>query len=521
MRLMFLASANCPFDLATDEAHYWDWSRNLDWSYYSKGPLVAWLIRASCALVGPWSEATTGNLALAVRLPAVVCGALLLVSLYVLAVQITGWHRFALGFVAVALTIPPVTAVSTMMTIDSPYTCCWGWALVFAHRAVTGRSNWAWEATGLMVGLGFLAKYTMIMFLPSLGLFLLTSRKHRRLLLSGGFWSMIGITVLSCTPILIWNAQHDWVTLKHVVRLAGLAGTTSIPTAAGLRWLGPLNYVGGQAALMCGYWFVIWLCAMIAHNPLRERDSDLGYLWWMSAPMFLLFAGFSLKTGGGEINWPVTTYLSGGALAGVWLARQLMFSSVAHRVWMGAFLGLACLIGLGLTFLIHRTDLIHPLLANLTGPPSKKHPFPVRRFDPTCRLRGYRTLAAKIDQLRKELQATQGKEPILATGTWSMPGELGVYCAGHPTVYSFGLAMGDRHSQYDLWPSPISDPEPFLGRTVVLVGGMSAYIDKAFARIEGPIMVEHEENGHPIATWTIFICHGFKGFSELPEARDH
>jgi hypothetical protein len=31
----------CPFDLAPDEAHYWDWSRHLDWSYYSKGPLVA------------------------------------------------------------------------------------------------------------------------------------------------------------------------------------------------------------------------------------------------------------------------------------------------------------------------------------------------------------------------------------------------------------------------------------------------------------------------------------------------
>src|SRR5262249_25418158 len=34
-------SGNCPLDLGQDEAHYWDWSRHLDWSYYSKGPLVA------------------------------------------------------------------------------------------------------------------------------------------------------------------------------------------------------------------------------------------------------------------------------------------------------------------------------------------------------------------------------------------------------------------------------------------------------------------------------------------------
>src|SRR6266576_1162376 len=73
-----------PLDLSPDEAHYWDWSRHLDWSYYSKGPLVAYLIRAGCELAGGWSQRHTGNLMLAVRLPAVLCGSLLLVSVYVL-----------------------------------------------------------------------------------------------------------------------------------------------------------------------------------------------------------------------------------------------------------------------------------------------------------------------------------------------------------------------------------------------------------------------------------------------------
>src|SRR6185295_14760803 len=43
---------DCPIDLSGDEAHYWDWSRQLDWSYYSKGPLVAYIIRGSCAIFG-------------------------------------------------------------------------------------------------------------------------------------------------------------------------------------------------------------------------------------------------------------------------------------------------------------------------------------------------------------------------------------------------------------------------------------------------------------------------------------
>ena len=57
-------------NLVPDEAHYWDWSRQLDWSYYSKGPLIALLIRGSCELFGSWSLAMTGSEMLAVRLPA-------------------------------------------------------------------------------------------------------------------------------------------------------------------------------------------------------------------------------------------------------------------------------------------------------------------------------------------------------------------------------------------------------------------------------------------------------------------
>src|SRR5438445_728935 len=83
LHVAYLAS-DFALDLAPDEAHYWDWSRHLDWSYYSKGPLVAFLIRGGCELVGGFSNDFTNNQMLAVRLPAVLCGSLLLVSLYVL-----------------------------------------------------------------------------------------------------------------------------------------------------------------------------------------------------------------------------------------------------------------------------------------------------------------------------------------------------------------------------------------------------------------------------------------------------
>src|SRR5437867_2295620 len=111
LRLYYLAH-DCPLDLAPDEAHYWDWSRHLDWSYYSKGPLVAYLIRAGCELAGAWSQRLMASEMLAVRLPAVLCGSLLLVSLYVLTIQVFRREALALGVVALALTLPIISAGS-------------------------------------------------------------------------------------------------------------------------------------------------------------------------------------------------------------------------------------------------------------------------------------------------------------------------------------------------------------------------------------------------------------------------
>ena len=68
---------------------------------------------------------------------------------------------------------------------------------------------------------------------------------------------------------------------------------------------------------------------MFVHRPTVERDPDLRYLWWLSAPMFGVFLAFSVKTGGGEVNWPVTAYLSGLVLTAAWLMRRFQ----SPRTW--------------------------------------------------------------------------------------------------------------------------------------------------------------------------------------------
>jgi hypothetical protein len=506
LHIAFLIS-NCPLDLVPDEAHYWDWSRHLDWSYYSKGPLVAWLIRASCELAGPWSEYLIGSQMLAVRLPAVICGALLLTSLYVLTVQVYGRERWAMVVVALALTLPLIAAGSSLMTIDAPYTCCWGWALVLAHRAIFRPTRWAWPLAGLVLGVGILAKYTMILFVPAVGLFLLTTPAYRRQLLQPGFGIMCLIGAVCCLPIVIWNMQHDWVSLHHVSGQAGVSNH-------GILWIGPLTYLGTQFLMLLGFWFVAWAAAMIAHRPWKEADPGIRYLWWTSAVMFGVFAAFSLKTPE-EPNWPVTAYLSGIVLGTGWVIRQIRSPIEWYRRLSITSLSAACLLGLLVTLVMHRSDIARPVLLRISGRPSEKHPLPMRRFDPTCRLRGWHYLASELDRILTELRA-EGIEPVLAASSWTLPGEIGFYCDGHPPVYSLGLAMGDRWSQYDLWrPNPLWDSDEFIGRTFLFVGDPSSVLAEAFDLLESPRVIEYQEHGQPIARWTVVLCRGYRGFPDM------
>ncbi len=498
-----------PLDLAPDEAHYWDWSRNLDWNYYSKGPLVAWIIRASCELLGPFSASYTGSLTFAVRAPAVLFGSLLLAAVYTLTVQTARSHRLALLTVLAFLTSPAISAGSTLMTIDSPYTCAWAWALVLTLHAVRTDALWAWLAAGAVICLGVLAKYTMAVFVPSLALFLLCSPTRRALFLRPGPWLLVLVAATSAIPVLLWNASHGWVTFKHVADIAGAN------KEGGLKWFGPLQFLGGQAALMLGVWFILWLLALAAYRPTSDEDEGRQYLWWLSVPVFVLFLGASLKKGGGEINWPVTAYLSGGVLAAIWAAGVMERGGPWARRALGAAVAVGVLLGLAGVAMMHASVSLYPVLTRLVGAPGPTQPFPLRKIDPTSRLRGWRELAAEVDRVRGEMD----EDVVLAGSGWTIPGMLGVYCQGHPKVYCVGRALGERHSQYDMWENPIEHASKFMGKTFVVVGVPSSALQPAFDSVEmrPPLVVKVA--GQPIVAHYVWVCRGFKGFPIVEHER--
>ena len=551
----------CPHDLSPDEAHYWDWSRHLDWCYYSKGPLVAWLVRGSCELFG-----TT---AFAVRLPAVACGGLLLAGLWRLALNTFHSQQLGCQVVLFALTLPPVSAASVLMTIDPPFLACWAWAAVAVQKK-------RWVAAGVLVAVGTLAKYTMLLFPVCIGLLMLARPEWR----TRRVIPFLSISLLGLVPLAVWNAAHDWIGVRHLLGHADNGGRAA-------PWYSPLAFVGGQAGLLLGVWFVAWAAAawrwrptgLFSTSPRRGEvgetqssregggwgialppanscgvddhphegggeegrrvftsplvgvvdpgsaatgagggglsrtpelfSSNIALLWWLSVPVFGVFLLASVRTSG-QPNWPAAAWVSGFVLAaGWWLGRK----PTRGRAW-----ALTLLLGLALCLFLRWPDLVRPALAAVLPAPSESNPTPVRKLDPTARLTGWRTLASAVDRVRLEQKRRTGEEPVIATMAWTACGELGFYCDGHPAVYTFGSAIGDRASQYDLWrPNPVADAQAFAAKTFVYVGDeLPAGVFDSLERVE---RVTHAENGVPLATWTVWVGRGYRGFARPAPSR--
>ena len=136
----------CPLDLSGDEAQYWDWSRRLDLSYYSKGPLVAYIIRASCAVFGETMQA--------VRYPAILLGAGTSIFAYLLTLKLFRSDRLALGATLMFSIVPIFIFGGIFMTIDAPLLFCWAAATYFAAVAIFDEKLSGVGAGGRFCGAG-------------------------------------------------------------------------------------------------------------------------------------------------------------------------------------------------------------------------------------------------------------------------------------------------------------------------------------------------------------------------------
>src|SRR4029453_16113261 len=192
-------------DLEFDEAHYWMWSEGLAPAYFSKGPAIAFVIRARNTLFG------ANEFGVRFFSPVLAAGTSLLVFYFARRL----FSATAGLWAVIALNATPIFNVGAfVMTIDSLSIFFWLAAMFTFWLAVekTGHFSWWWLFTGLLVGLGFLSKYTNALELVSILLVLAFAPRLRQEFRRPGLYSLIAVFVICTIPPMVWNQQHAWVT---------------------------------------------------------------------------------------------------------------------------------------------------------------------------------------------------------------------------------------------------------------------------------------------------------------------
>jgi hypothetical protein len=539
--LLFLMMG-CDWDLCGDEAEYWAWSRRLDWSYYAKGPLIAYVIRLGTELFGGASLALTGSLMPAVRFPAVVLGGLTAWGIYRLAEETCQGSRAGLIAVLILPAVPLFRLGGLLMTIDVPLICCWAWAAVWSYRAIRRDDARGWLIAGVLAALGVMAKYTMLAFPASVGLFLLVARADRRQLVRPGFWLMAVGCLIGMAPILYWNARHHWVAADQMSSRLGLVGA---PGQGAVRTL--VGFLAGEVAVL-GFWAIAGLFAFgqALREALRRRDgsqpaptetdtprddpSGRTYLLCLWIPVWSACIAACLM-GESEANWSAPAHVSLIALIGGWFASRSSLGShrKARRALAWSFTAAWVLSVIGLGALQH-TEWFYPLIAGRLPAPTLERPMPLRKWDPTCRMRGFRELAPRVDAVVAALRAG-GQDPFVLAPTYTLAATLSFYMKGQPEVYCLAWSPGlmeQAVNQHDLWyPNPRHDVDAFRGRPVVLVedaGEMWRYswqIAKlgVVERVDPAANVVVDRRGAVVATWAISLCHDYHGPQHVEEYR--
>lgn len=314
-RIAVLATSSVP--LSMDEAQYWIWSRTLDWGYFSKPPLLAWLVAGATRVCGD------GEACVRAAMP-------LLQGATAVAIYAAGRQLFGAGVGAwsgvLYVLLPGVSVSGVIASTDAPLLLCWALAFYGLVRLLGApRSRW-WIVIGLGAGLGLLAKYAMAYFLICVVVFVMADRAARAVLLSRAGAGAVALAVLMVAPNLAWNAANGFVTMRHVA-------DNMAATAPSLRPAAMLDFVAGQAGVFGPVLLVLLGAAALGLR--READRRYVLLACFSLPVLVLMTGQALLSRA-HANWAATSYVAAVIWVAAWAAtpprRKLLEASVALHV---------------------------------------------------------------------------------------------------------------------------------------------------------------------------------------------
>jgi 4-amino-4-deoxy-L-arabinose transferase-like glycosyltransferase len=292
-------------DLRTDEAYYWTFSKENVLCYLDHPPVIAWFIRLGTAIFGDtnFGARFAGIVAMAVSqllladIVRRVTHDLRAVILAVLMPEAALYYGLLMAKIA-----PDIALI--------PFALAMIWALVRLKESDDGR--W-WLAAGVFAGFALLSKFTAAMLLPAVVAFMLVPAWRRRWLVSPYPWLAVLIAVLIFSPVLIWNAQHDWASFKFQFVRASSAHEFSLRTTS--------EFLGLQIGQVGPVLLPVVLSGALlsAWRGYRKGDPIAILLSTCVLVPFLYFFWKSLTLRIGD-TWPMFLWPAGFAAAAINIA---------------------------------------------------------------------------------------------------------------------------------------------------------------------------------------------------------
>lgn len=277
-------AAEIPF--GNDEAYYWDWGRAPQASYFDHPPFVSWISMFSRLLLLSWAE---GPLQGRLLIPFFhLLTTLMFGALVVRLTRRVLTNLESRSVLIVSQLVPAFSLGGIMLMPDAPL-ILFMTSSVWLVIAIARRDYlpwWTGIVLGVLLGAAGLSKYHAAVMAAGLLSWLLW-RRSRRLAREWFFWVCLLVTgLVMVSPVILWNANHDWVSIRFQgsrgLSAGGVDLMPALRTLAGeMLFLGPI--------ILGGFWS--------SYKSRREWwHPDDSVILWTALPLFILLKVFSLTS---------------------------------------------------------------------------------------------------------------------------------------------------------------------------------------------------------------------------------
>ena len=208
--LRFLWLGEVP--LFHDEAYYYVWSQhvqpfgNLELSFYDHPPAVAYILAVSRFIFG---GSETG-----VRFLFALIGTANVWLVYRLGKHLYDDRIGLLGALLLSINFGHIW-ISRIATNDVAASFVFT-AVIFSFAKATLENDRRWLfITGLLLGLSFLVKYTLLVVVFGFAAFLWFYNPYRKAVFNRALWPSLGVFALCTVPVFAWNFQNHWASFAY------------------------------------------------------------------------------------------------------------------------------------------------------------------------------------------------------------------------------------------------------------------------------------------------------------------